>query len=95
MSKSLEDQISRLRAMIDGYNGSISAKEREAISLAVQVLSVIQWADKHGHPIETYDMDRRRGGKPYMLAVGSTAKTTRESYGNSLLECFSEAGRAL
>jgi len=95
MSKSLEDQVNTLRQMIDGYNSKISAKERKAIELAVRVLSVIQWADEHGHMIETYDADTEDGGKPYLLVVGSTASTNREMYGGSLMECFSEAGRAL
>ena len=98
MKESLDDKVSRLRAMIGvGQQAwDLSPNDQAAIALAVRVLSVIQYADKHQHMIETYDVETDAGdGRPFLLVVGSTASTDRETYGNTLLECFSQAGMAL
>jgi len=86
MSKSLEDQVSKLRQMIDGYNSKISARERQAIELAVRVLSVIEHCDKNELWVESYVMQDGRS----CLRLDAESKL-----GVTLLECFSEAGRAL
>ena len=96
MSEILEDQVSRLRVMIDGYNGMISARDREAIAMAVRVLSVIQFMDV---PHAEICMDTI--GTKRIVKLESNSETGRRvkpdivARGYAWLECFSEAGRAL
>ena len=84
MTESINDQVSLLRQMTDGYNGRISANEREAIALAVRVISVIESVNPLG------------GMSVYKIMTGvGIAIDGRHFQESSLLECFSEAGREL
>ena len=99
MSGSLEDQMSRLRAM--SMCSPVSGTDLDdygiaAIALAVRVLSVIQFMDI---PHAEICMDII--GKKRILKLESNTETGRKgkpdivARGYTWLECFSEAGRAL
>ena len=81
MSESIEDQVSRLRAM--SMCSPVSGTDLDqdgiaAIKLAVRVLSVIQQADKEEATIDTYFVDYAGGTGPRVLQAG-----TQESYGET------------
>ena len=88
-SESLEDQVSRLRAM--SMCSPVSGTDLDedgiaAIALAVRVLSVIQRCDKNEIWLESYLSD---DGRTYLKL------DTKSVVHGTLLECFSEAGRVL
>ena len=99
MSGSLEDQMSRLRAM--SMCSPVSGTDLDedgiaAIAMAVRVLSVIQFMDI---PHAEICMDTI--GTKHFVKLESASETGRKvtpdivARGYTWLECFSEAGRAL
>ena len=84
--ESLDDQVSRLREIIASpHHTWVMPEDRWAIAMAARVLSVIQYADGQMVAIEAYQQQGHR-----IVVVGNKRYVSR-----SLLECFSEAGRAL
>ena len=84
MTLSIDHQVNLLRQMTDGCNWRISANEREAIAMAVRVISVIESVNPLG------------GISVYKTQIGvGMAIEGRHIQESSLLECFSEAGREL
>jgi len=84
--ESLDDQVRRLRAMIERgqQTWDLSLNDVEAISLAVRVLSVIETVN----PLS--------GISVYKTMIGAGIEFDGKHFqGASLLECFSAAGRSM
>lgn len=87
-SESLEDQVSRLRAICNGgpVTWAMCQEDIDAIALAVRVLSVIQAADDDDHPVTAYGDESGLN----VLQIGDSRFAAQ-----SMIECFSAAGRSL
>ena len=85
MSESLNDQVRRLTEMQSRPWG-LSDNDKAAIAMTVRVLSVIEHCDKNEIWLESYV--REDGRTCLRLDAESEIRGT-------LMECFSEAGRAL
>lgn len=96
MSELLEDQVSRLRRFATS-DPLVGSNARDAIAMAVRVLSVIEFMDRPH--TRTDRMTSARHGKILTLEVlsedESVVKVGRKFRGETWLESFSEAGRAL
>jgi len=86
------DKLDRLRAMTAPRQQTwdLSPKDVAAIQMAVDILELIEKADRlHEGDLETFDADS--DGEPKMLLIGAD----NEFYGESTFECFVKASKEM
>ena len=87
MDELIDDQVSRLRAMVEfAHVWGFDCRDVAAIQMAVRVLSVLQLADR--------DEIRLSIGNDDLRGV-EVSGTEYRGYSSSWLECIAAAGKAM